>query len=75
MVHLVNFFLFWHLAIFTIERHRNFGFQIPLPLFLPLRRNRHSSFSVPKLMRYSKDWDVDLETTFGTTRYSISNDS
>jgi hypothetical protein len=73
MVHFVNFALFRHPAILAVERHRYFGFQIPLLLFLPLLRRRHHAFSVPKRMSYSKNWDVVLDTTFGTTFYSVSH--
>jgi hypothetical protein len=41
-----------------------------LPLYLPLLRHRHSNLRVPKLKRYSKDWDVVFDTTFGTMLYS-----
>src|SRR5436305_2477646 len=74
MVHLVNFFLFWHPAIRAVQCHCYFGFQTPLPLFLPLRRYCHSNSSVSKLKRYSKKWNVVFATTFGTIHYPLSHD-
>ncbi len=66
MVYLVDLCLSRHPAVFAVERHRNFGFQIPLPLFLPLRRQCHNNASVSKHKNYGKTWDVVLDTTFGT---------
>ncbi len=66
MVHLVNFFLFRHPAVLTVERQRYFGFQVPLPLFLLLTRHHHNAFSVPKRIIYINLWDVVFDTTLGT---------
>ena len=71
MVHLVNFLLFRHPAVFAVECHRNFGFQIPLPLLLPLLRYPHNASSVSKLKRYSNLWDVVIDTTYGTKAYAV----
>ena len=73
MVDLINLALFGHPAVLAVERHRYFGFQTPLPLFLPLLRHCHSKVSVSKLNYYSKYWDVVFDTTFDTTLYSLSN--
>ena len=74
MVHLVNFSLFRHPAVLAVERHCDFGFQIPLPLFLLLRRHCHSNSRVSKLKRYSKKRNDVFDTTYGTTLYSVAND-
>ena len=73
MVHPVNFVLFWYPTVLAVECHRNFGFQISLPLFLSLLRRRHNAFSVPKRMRYNKRWDIVFDTTYGTLPYSVSH--
>jgi len=70
MVDLINLALFRHPAVLVVERHRDFGLQVPLSLFLPLRRHCHSNSSVSKLKRYSKKWNVVSDTTFGTIPYS-----
>jgi hypothetical protein len=71
MVHLVNLLLFWHPAVFAVERHCNFGFQIPLPLVLPLLHRCHNASRVSKLKRYSNLWDVVIDTAYGTKAYSL----
>ncbi len=65
MVYLINLALFRHPAVLVVERHRDFGFQIPLPLFLPLLRRHHNAFSVPKHKSYSNLWNVVFDTTLG----------
>jgi len=72
MVHFINFFFFWHPAVLTIECHCYFGFQIPLPLFLTLLRDRHIALSVSKHKSYSNLWDVVFGMRFGAKAYSIA---
>ena len=72
MVHVIDLGFFRHPTVLAVERHRNFGFQKPLPLILPLLRNPHNAFSVSKHMWYCKPWDVVIDTAFGTIAYSVS---